>query len=280
MISKCSPLVSVVIPNYNNERFLSDSISSVINQTYKNIEIIVVDDFSTDDSIRILEGFSNRYENFKYVVNDKNMGVSFSRNLGIKVSKGEYISTLDSDDIYYLDKIEKEVAVVTGNSGKGRDVIAFSNTYIVDEDLKYLYKVIHWATLHEGDIFEKMLYRSIPFGRDLLISREIIDKVGTFNEKRSLYEDWEHKLKLAKVCDFYFSGSNGVKYRQIGTGLSSAAPEKHKEAMKSIFTDSSSGGNLSLFTLINSKGIGSIIKRLMHLRFINEVLMKLLKWVV
>ena len=96
------PLISVVIPCYNSENFIRESIESVLNQTYKNIEIIVIDDGSEDSTLSILQGFSG----FITILSQNNAGAGSARNAGLNASKGEYVAFLDSDDYWEPDKIK------------------------------------------------------------------------------------------------------------------------------------------------------------------------------
>ncbi|MEZ9855727.1 glycosyltransferase family 2 protein [Vibrio breoganii] len=269
-------LVSIIVPNFNNGRYLSESINSVLEQTYSHLEVIIVDDCSTDNSRELIEKISLKDERVKYYFNQRNMGVSYSRNKGITLAAGDYISTLDSDDVYYPDKIEKELTILL-SSKDNKEIVAFSNVCIVDENLSHIRKVMYPFILHQGDVYKKILYRSIPFGRDLLISRSALRKVGLFNVKRNLYEDWEHKLKIAKLCEFYFSGSNGVKYRQITTGLSSVDNCKHQEALESIFKENAKEGNIWFFRQINTgSGLFSkLLRKALLVRGVNEFLLRI-----
>lgn len=107
------PLVSVIIPVYNAEKYIRESISSIVNQTYKNLEIIVIDDKSSDNSIKLVEEFiDNRIVLIK---NDVNLKQPKTRNKGLKIAKGKYIANMDSDDISDLHRIEKQVAYMERN---------------------------------------------------------------------------------------------------------------------------------------------------------------------
>ena len=95
------PRLSIIVPIYNVEKYLPRCIESILNQTFKDFELILVNDGSTDSSYEILKEYENKYDNFR-VINQKNGGLSAAKNAGIKIAKGEYIAFLDSDD--YLDK--------------------------------------------------------------------------------------------------------------------------------------------------------------------------------
>lgn len=101
------PLVSVIIPTYNRGRLILDSVNSVLNQTYKNIELIVVDDCSTDDTKEVIESIKDSH--IKYIKLEKNSGACIARNRGIEKSTGEFIAFNDSDDLWIPEKICRQL---------------------------------------------------------------------------------------------------------------------------------------------------------------------------
>lgn len=110
------PLVSVIIPMYNSERFITDAVCSVLNQTYKNFEIIIVDDISTDNSYNVALDLKNLSDKIFVYQNDKNSGSAISRNNGVSYSKGRLIAFLDADDFWMPDKLEKQVNFMLENN--------------------------------------------------------------------------------------------------------------------------------------------------------------------
>ena len=102
-------LVSIVTPLYNTEKYIGETIESVINQSYKNWEMIIIDDVSTDNSCKIVEEYIVKDQRIKLLKNKKNSGVSITRNVGIKEAKGKYIVFLDADDLFMPDKLRKQV---------------------------------------------------------------------------------------------------------------------------------------------------------------------------
>ena len=98
--------VSVIVPVYNTENYLKKCLDSLVNQTLKDIEIIVINDCSTDNSKKILEKYQEKYKNIKLINNPKNKGIGYNRNLGIEKAKGEYISFVDSDDYVELNMLD------------------------------------------------------------------------------------------------------------------------------------------------------------------------------
>jgi glycosyltransferase involved in cell wall biosynthesis len=104
------PKISVVMPVFNRENFLSDAIKSIINQTFTDFEFIIIDDGSTDQSLQIIENFAKQDERIKVVKNNINLGIAKTRNIGIDLSQGEYIAFMDSDDISLPTRFEKQIA--------------------------------------------------------------------------------------------------------------------------------------------------------------------------
>lgn len=112
MSSNEKPLVSVVMPVYNAERFLRQAIDSVLNQTYRNIELILVDDYSGDGSVQIMKEYAGRDNRVCLIFNDRNRGVAQTRNNGIQAAAGEYIALLDSDDVWELTKLDRQLKLL------------------------------------------------------------------------------------------------------------------------------------------------------------------------
>lgn len=100
-------LVSVIMPSYNTANFIEESINSVLNQTYQNFEIIIVDDCSTDNTDEVVEGIKD--ERIKYIKNEKNSGAAVSRNRALREAKGKWIAFLDSDDVWLPEKLETQI---------------------------------------------------------------------------------------------------------------------------------------------------------------------------
>lgn len=110
-----SPLVSVIVPVYDAEKFIKDTIKTVIDQTYPNWELLLVDDCSTDKSVKIIKGYQQKDKRIKLFSNSKNSGAAISRNKGIEESRGRYIAFLDADDLWDERKLEKQVAFMQEN---------------------------------------------------------------------------------------------------------------------------------------------------------------------
>jgi glycosyltransferase involved in cell wall biosynthesis len=232
-----SPLVSVVIPAYNAEKCLGDALDSVVAQTYRPIEVIVVDDGSTDNTAKVTKIYELRHFRNDQRENDitlkyfyqKNGGPSKARNAGIRASKGEYIALLDADDLWTRTKLEKQVRLFERDPTID---IVFTNVNIMR--LKNI-------QIEEFTVFQKKKLNSTFFGHEYIVvnpleklmrlnfmptSSVIAKKAcfingGYFNEKRRYVEDWELWLKMSLYCNFGYVSDVCVHKKEKGDGLSS-----------------------------------------------------------
>lgn len=123
-----NPLVSIITPVYNAEKFISQTIQSVLSQTYSNWELILVDDVSKDNSLQIISTFTEVHKNILLFKNDKNSGAAITRNRGMEEAKGKYIAFLDADDVWFPIKLEKQIGMM---EAKHLDV-SFSSYNLMD----------------------------------------------------------------------------------------------------------------------------------------------------
>lgn len=110
------PLVSIITPLYNSEKFIAETIESVLAQTYENWEMIIVNDCSKDNGAKIVEEYIKKDKRIKLFNNEKNMGVSFTRNRALDLSQGKYIAFLDSDDLWHKEKLKKQISFMENNN--------------------------------------------------------------------------------------------------------------------------------------------------------------------
>lgn len=193
-------LVSVIIPTYNRSAFLKEAIESVIAQTYRPIECIVVDDGSTDNTKEIVEEIGNRADkNFKLLyIFQENSGSQVARNTGTGASTGEFIQYLDSDDLLYPNKIEKQVLYLTIN----KDIHGvFGDWEKGTPDKKYFVEA--WDS---DDMIMQLLTERIIVNFSFLMRREIIDKIG----------EWDVSIKRNQEIDFQVRGIlEGAKFKYL-----------------------------------------------------------------
>jgi len=190
------PLVSVVIPNYNYSRYLEKCLDSILSQSYSNLEVILVDDGSTDDSLEVAKKFREKIT----LCSQQNKGVNAARNLGIQKSSGAYIALCDSDDYWAPNKIEMQVEMIKKNSMIG---LVYCSYYVVNEKEQEL--GIENAS-HSGKVAD--LFISLPTtaiicggGSTALFSRSVLNKSLYFDESlRGNGEDWDFFRRLTQVA--------------------------------------------------------------------------------
>lgn len=217
--------LSVVIPNYNNSKYLTQCIESVMGQTYEGlIEIIIVDDCSTDESRDVILSLAEKYSKVKPLLLEKNGRVSAARNAGLMAAEGEYITFLDADDCYYnKDKLSCEMALIEKHRELGKDIVAYSSIVKMSNDgSEYTEPNIPKNKYFEEKIYNKMLIdlRSSVVMRDYCVKTDILREIGGYNVENSLFEDYELILKIAKNYEFYYTEVTGTAYRDSVAGLS------------------------------------------------------------
>ena len=193
------PTVSVIIPTYNRAHLIGRAIKSVLNQTYQDFELIIVDDGSTDNIEDIIRQFQEKDKRIKYIKHDKNKGASAARNTGIKNSKGKYIAFQDSDDEWFPNKLEKQMKIFKKESPNLG--IVYTGFYrIKDSEKKYIPS--HEIVKKEGSIYEELLKGNFITTQSILVRKECFKKVGIFDENLPRLQDWELVMRLSKYYDF------------------------------------------------------------------------------
>lgn len=231
-------ILSVIIPNYNNALFLEKCIDSVLKQSFKQFEIIIVDDCSTDNSIEIIRKLQRDSDRITLIALEQNGGVSNARNVGLYAAKTPYVTFIDGDDFYYNDhKLENEMNIVLKYKQECRkDVIAFSpvidmaydgETIVLKHQLKKRKHPNRKALL-------KMLAFVVKMPRDYCLSKELLCSVGAYNYPDNFYEDLDLLFRLAQKAEFYSTGDYGTAYRQTPNGLSKRSAEEHQNRVNSI----------------------------------------------
>jgi glycosyltransferase involved in cell wall biosynthesis len=203
-----SKSVSVVIPTYNYGRFIADAIRSVVAQTLAPVEIIVVDDGSTDDTAAVVGEFG---ENVKYIF-QKNGGVCSARNLGVAESQGELIAFLDADDIWEPTKLEKQVAKFDASEDIG---LVHCGMRVFDSDSgETIFLYLDGG--EEGVAENLLLWEDSAVnvsGSVILVNRKAFDKVGGFDTEIKCGEDWDFCYRVARQFSVGFVPEPLVNYR-------------------------------------------------------------------
>ena len=203
--NKNQPKVSVIIPLYNQKQFVGDAINSILNQTYPNIEIIVVNDGSTDNPFSVLE----KYKGSITIINQKNKGLAGARNAGIKYSSGEYIQFLDADDFLNKDKIKLQLEF----SKIQEAMLSYCEIAQYDNDSNHSY--LRYIGEVE-DMFSCLYNFWQPYPlpvHSLLVKREIFEKFGLFDEELKACEDryFLSRIAAAGIKFNYFPFIGGFR---------------------------------------------------------------------
>ncbi len=224
-----NPLVSVVIPVYNSESTIEETLNSVINQTYDNLEIILVDDGSNDNSNQVMTSYIEKHKDKEIrLITKKNGGVSSSRNAGIDESKGDFISFLDSDDQWLSGKIEKQIDVFLNDPQ-----IDCLGTTMNDEKFKRMFG-IKFKRLTKITP-RMMLLKNFLCIQTTLIKREVIEDIGYFYEDQD-NEDSNLIIRIAKKYNCYLLNESFVKYIPNTAGVSARMWEMEKGELINVKT--------------------------------------------
>lgn len=209
MKMKEEKLLSVIIPTYNVEKYLDKCVESIVNQTYKNLEVILVDDGSTDDSGKICDEWTKKDERIK-VYHKENGGLSDARNYGIEKSNGIYLSFVDSDD--YIDK-DMYLNLITGCEKYNKDIGCCNKIRIYKNDLKYENKIKTNKTVKNDESLLLLLLLSDPSACNKIYKRSLFDKIRF--PKGKLYEDIATIPYIIDAANgMYMDKLNGYYYVQ------------------------------------------------------------------
>lgn len=216
---KKRPLVSIIIPAYNAEKFIKSAIESALKQTYQNIEIIVIDGGSKDKTAQIAKSFND--PRIVYFFYQENRGQSAARNTGIEIAKGKYIAFLDADDLFLPEKIEKQVDFLETHLDCG---VCYCKIYNFFDDCpdKLFYNPVPNCS---GFIFDKLLKHSIVNPLTAVLRKEILDKYGGFKDDWRRCDEQYLWLKLAfnkvkfcyldKVLAYYRVNKNSLSNQAV-----------------------------------------------------------------
>jgi len=189
-----SPLVSVIIPAYNATRTLEATVRSALQQSVSDLEVVIVDDGSKDETFALASSFTDPRIR---VLRKPNGGVASARNVGIRAAQGKYVAILDSDDLWVPDKLEKQLAVLENGTG----VYAVqSGAYFVNDDLEVL--SVRKCFPSRDALLETLLFQNMPNNMStLVIARHKFDEMGYFDEELEILEEWDMAIKVARFCN-------------------------------------------------------------------------------
>lgn len=191
-----NPLVSVIMPTYNTEKYVVQAVKSILNQTYKNFEFIIVDDCSTDTTLSILKCFEKKDKRIILIQNKENLGVTRSLNKALESAKGKYIIRMDADDWAYPNRFELQVETMEKNPQ-----VVVSGSYV--EVCNSMLETIYVRKYHRSDIdIRKHIFRYSPFAHPATIWRTNILKKERYNEMLTTCQDYELYFRVGKFGKF------------------------------------------------------------------------------
>jgi len=228
-------LVSVIIPAYNSEKYIAETLRSVVAQTYQNIEIIVVDDCSSDATLQVVESLDISCP-LSIIKKEKNSGAAASRNLGYKQSKGSFIKFLDADDFISPEMIANQVALAEANDN---NIISAQWGRFLNDDINTfkLSPETCWQTMPSSD-WACASWRNANAMTNpgiFLIPRAIMEKAGLWDEALSLLDDTEYFMKTILAADKVIFSSNSLLYYRSGLN-NSLSRTKTRKGFESAFS--------------------------------------------
>lgn len=222
------PRVTVVIPTYNRAQFIAEAIQSVLEQTFRDFELIVVDDGSTDDTAAVVSRFTDPRLRYIYQTNQER---SAARNHGLRLARGEYVAFLDSDDVWLPAKLEHQVALLDARPAMG---LVYTGAYIFEGQCTFMEQ----RPRCRGEVLKALLMEdNVVCGSasTALVRRACFDSVGSFDENLRACEDWDMWLRLAAGgYEFDFVPQPLARCRVHGTNTQKDA-EKMARATRSFF---------------------------------------------
>ena len=206
------PTVSVVIPTYNAARYVEAAVNSVLGQTFRDVEVLVVDDGSTDGTEAVLASYGKAIRYFR----QENSGVSAARNRGIQESTGRYVGFLDADDTWFPEKLDRQIAALESS---GQQRACYSAYVICTETLTPL---AVQRSVRRGSMLEDLLLRGNVVGSmcTVVCDRSLFSIAGNFDPGLSQCADWDMWVRLAAITEFLYLDEPLVTYRQHGSSMS------------------------------------------------------------
>lgn len=221
-----NPLVTIVCLCYNHGKFIVEALDAVLDQTYPNIELIIVDDCSTDNSVEVIEGWRKKHPGIPFLSNKKNLGNTRSFNQALKLAKGDYIIDLAADDFLVGNCVELQLQKFQTSLYPNLGIV-YGNIELVDEDNKH---IAYFFGVDEnkkrikpeptGNIYIGLLnLDNNVCSVSSMVKREVYERFNGYNENLA-YEDYDFWIKASRVYNFDFIDAILVKKRELRSSLS------------------------------------------------------------
>ena len=201
-----NPKITVLLSVFNDEKYISEAIESILNQTFEDFELIIIDDCSTDGTIEVINSYKD--SRIRLIINEKNIDITKSLNKGLKSARGKYIARHDSDDVSTPERLEKQFNFLENN----KDYAAVgSYTETIDEDSN-LIRLLRCETSAE-EIYYNLSYRNNLTSSSIMFVKEIIHDIGSYDESSSNSEDHEFWFRISRKYKIYVIAEYLIKYR-------------------------------------------------------------------
>jgi glycosyltransferase involved in cell wall biosynthesis len=220
------PKISVVIPTLNVEDSLSGALDSIVSQTYKNVEVVIVDSLSSDNTLKIIKDYSKRYNYIKFI-SEKDNGLYDAMNKGIDISTGDWLYFMGADDRLYDKDVFKDVYKTKLFSG---DKVVYGNVYVIGDN--------PWAkdkTIYDGEFnLEKLLQKNICH-QAVFYPGKIIEDIGYFNPEYPITADYDYNLRCYAKHEFVYIDRIIAKFYSGGASSQSGMEIRFTEFAENIF---------------------------------------------
>lgn len=214
------PLVTVICVCYNHAHYVCEALDAVANQTYPNIELVVIDDGSTDGSGKLIKKWVVNHPDATLILNGKNLGYCKTFNKAYRVSKGELLIDLSADDVLMPDRVEEGVKLF---ANAGDEVgVQFSDAQYIDEQgnpLKLHSEKFPHKTIPQGDIYKEVIQRYFICSPTMMFRRSVLDVLQGYDESLA-FEDFDFWIRASRNFKFIYSTGVLVKKREVSTSMS------------------------------------------------------------
>jgi len=208
--------VSVIVPTYNRANLIGEAIDSVLSQTFGDFELIVVDNYSTDNTESVVKSYLDK--RIRYYKNHNHGLVSVSRNFGIEKSGGEYIAFLDDDDLWLPQKLEKQLLLMDSHRELG---LVYSDRHSIDSNGNLVGETCFRSVKpFRGHVFNELIVVNFIPQLTVLVRRQVLDMVGAFNLKYKIAQDYDLWLRIAVRYPIDFTEEPLAEYRIHGGSIS------------------------------------------------------------
>ncbi|MEQ9459620.1 MAG: glycosyltransferase [Phycisphaeraceae bacterium] len=230
------PTLSLFITSYNQCDYLREAIDSVLAQTRRPDQIVIIDDASSDNSQQLIQAYASEHPGLiDYALHDNNQGVSATKSHAASLCTSDLMTYLDGDDRMLPTRLETELQLLRALPVQ---TIVFSDFRTIDSDGHIIADWAEGTALPQGNTLDKLLARDYPKGivyRNELMPRDLFKQVGGYDQKLNLYEDWDLRIRMATAgATSHFCAHLGSEYRLHPAGISRQNPERHLDAVNHI----------------------------------------------